>query len=71
MLVESGPLLANASFIAIPENSNARSGSARSGSSTANGGAGGSGCLSDIPSCTPTKHLQHKARDLGRMEDLC
>ena len=74
--MESGPLLANASFIAIPEhaNTNARSGkgggSARSGSSAANGGGSSGGYLSDTPSCTPTKHLQHKARAAYAIERL-
>ncbi|CAK0779899.1 hypothetical protein CVIRNUC_004883 [Coccomyxa viridis] len=50
VLVANGPMLANGSFIAIPE---------------ASGGANDAGSVAnsphDTPSITPTKHIQHKA----------
>lgn len=49
VLVTSGPVLANGSFIAIPESSD----SARDAASAANS-------PHDTPSVTPTKHIQHK-----------
>ncbi len=49
VLVANGPMLANGSFIAIPE---------------ASGGANDAGSVAnsphDTPSITPTKHIQHK-----------
>ena len=49
VLVANGPMLANGSFIAIPE---------------ASGGANDAGSVAnsphDTPSVTPTKHIQHK-----------
>ena len=53
VLVESGPLLANASFIAIPEHT---------GGSAGMDASSGAVAAADTPSETPTKRPQHKAR---------
>ena len=55
MLVESGPLLANASFIAIPD---------QPGGSAGMDASSGAVAACNTPSETPTKRLQHKARPL-------
>ncbi len=56
MLVTSGPILANGSFIAIPESSDC----AKDAGSAANS-------PHDTPSVTPTKHIQHKVASLGHL----
>ena len=55
VLVTSGPVLANGSFIAIPESSDC-----------ANDAGSAANSPHDTPSVTPTKHIQHKVASLGQ-----